>query len=550
MSRTISAFRSFITGVVAVGVVSSAFAQLPGAIFTTDSTCSGVDLNIYTSKLDVHIDGGPSHPGAASLPDGSYYVQVTDPSGAVLLGTSIGTGDPKPFVVANGAPLDCYQLWAIVIKGSDGTQGYDDTPNNGNEYKVWVSTDPTFTNSSTKTDNFKAFLSGGGGGGGGGLNAVLGGAKYDDCNGNGKLDLGEHALAGWTIQLYKDGVLVATTVTTTGGYSFPVSDPGTYTICEVQQTGYLQTGPAPGTVADTFATADTNMCWSIVISSANTDQVFGDLNFFNRHNLEVTAHKFYDANVNGVDDDNLPIQGWEFTLAGVDINSNVVSRVGITDASGNVTFDKLLAGDYTLAENKPLESGWMATTADAVVFTLQCDSANTNFVFGNVCLGSGGGLTIGFWSNKNGLKILNASGAADLTLLDGLNLRNANGSNFDPATYKAFQSWILNANAVNMAYMLSAQLAAMELNVASKSVSSSSVVYAPGCGNMGANNNFITIADLMNAANTSLFNYGYTPSGNTNRVMQQCLESCLDNANNNQTFVHTDICPFTFPPLP
>src|ERR1043166_1100664 len=71
-------------------------APLPGAIFTTDSTCSGVDLNIYGDKHDVYLDGGPAHPGAASLPPGDYYVQVTDPSGACVLGTSIGAGNETP----------------------------------------------------------------------------------------------------------------------------------------------------------------------------------------------------------------------------------------------------------------------------------------------------------------------------------------------------------------------------------------------------------------------------------------------------------------------
>ena len=94
---------------------------LPGAIFTTDSTCSGVNLNIYTSKGDVYIDGGPAHPGAASLPDGSYYVQVTNPGGDVLLGTSIGSGTDTPFVVVGGEPQACYQLSAILIKASDST---------------------------------------------------------------------------------------------------------------------------------------------------------------------------------------------------------------------------------------------------------------------------------------------------------------------------------------------------------------------------------------------------------------------------------------------
>src|SRR5213082_968747 len=88
---------------------------LPGAVFTTDINCQGVDLNIYGSKADVYLNGGPSHPGAANLPAGEYYVQVTDPSGACVLGTSIGTGDEKPFKVsANGATIACIQLCAVL----------------------------------------------------------------------------------------------------------------------------------------------------------------------------------------------------------------------------------------------------------------------------------------------------------------------------------------------------------------------------------------------------------------------------------------------------
>ena len=68
---------------------------LTGAIFTTDSTCSGVDLNIYSSKGDVYLTGGPQHPGGPTLPDGSYYVRVTNPGGNLLLGTSVGSGIPR-----------------------------------------------------------------------------------------------------------------------------------------------------------------------------------------------------------------------------------------------------------------------------------------------------------------------------------------------------------------------------------------------------------------------------------------------------------------------
>src|SRR5215213_6685541 len=64
-------------------------AGLSGAIFTTDAACNGTDLNIYASKSDVYIDGGPAHTGAAGLPPGNYFVQVTEPNGTVL-GTSVG----------------------------------------------------------------------------------------------------------------------------------------------------------------------------------------------------------------------------------------------------------------------------------------------------------------------------------------------------------------------------------------------------------------------------------------------------------------------------
>jgi len=126
---------------------------LPGAIFTTDSTCTEVNQNIFDNKEDVYIDGGPAHPGAAGLPDGSYCVQVTDPSGATVLGRS----DPGAVTVVGGEFVQCYQLAAILKTGSSGftVPGYDDTPNPGGEYKVWVSTDCDFINNSTKTDNFQ-----------------------------------------------------------------------------------------------------------------------------------------------------------------------------------------------------------------------------------------------------------------------------------------------------------------------------------------------------------------------------------------------------------
>ncbi|MFN8507912.1 MAG: hypothetical protein U0547_10145 [Dehalococcoidia bacterium] len=127
---------------------------LTGAIFTTNAGCGTVNGNIYDAKTDVYLDGGPSNPGSAGLPDGEYYVKVTAPDGT-LLGTSVGTADETPVVVLNGEFAQCYQLMAILKRASNGLAGYDDTTNPGGEYKVWVSRVSTFDPNESKTDNFK-----------------------------------------------------------------------------------------------------------------------------------------------------------------------------------------------------------------------------------------------------------------------------------------------------------------------------------------------------------------------------------------------------------
>src|SRR5437867_688071 len=61
-------------------------AQVSGAIFTTDASGATVNGNIYQSKADVYLDGGPP-PNApctsAGLDDGDYYFQVTTPSASL-----------------------------------------------------------------------------------------------------------------------------------------------------------------------------------------------------------------------------------------------------------------------------------------------------------------------------------------------------------------------------------------------------------------------------------------------------------------------------------
>jgi len=397
--------------------VENAFA-ITGAIYSTDSTCSGVNENIFTSKSDVYLNGGPQG-GGSGLPDGNYYVQVTEPNGT-LLGSSVSPPAPsstQPFVVTGGNG-NCIQLIASVYKASDGTLGFDDTTNAGGEYKVWASTDPTFPANATKTDNFKVRAN--------------------------------------------------------------------------AQPGYL------------------------------------------------CVTKFYDANANGIfDNGDVLIPDWKFF---VDDLCRFTPQCLMLDA-----------GSYNACEDTPVELNWFHTTPTCINATVT-SGQTTNVDFGNLCLGAGGGMTLGFWSNTNGQRL---ETSFDFTTLNGMCLRNANGTlkmftgNLNQ-NKSALHDWLLGANATNMANMLSAQLAAMKLNVLHNKVSGTALVYAGSCGNTGVGGSFITINDLMNAAVTDascgLCVAGNTPAGNPCRATQECWKTTLDDANNNKNFVQPGPCPFSFNP--
>ena len=426
--RRTSRYRYVIFGmgmIIAAAMVTSValMAPLPGAIFTTDGTCTGVDLNIYASKNDVYIDGGPAHVGSAGLPAGEYYVQVTEPNGD-LLGTSIGTTDETPVVVnANGEFVQCYQLSAILRRASNpgpfpvAPDGYDDTTNPGGEYKVWVSRVSNFANDDTKTDNFK--------------------------------------------------------------------------------------------VAD------------------NTQQP-GRLNVI----------KYYDTNTNGVQDGTeVEITGWEF-IVGAQATFPSIVETKTTPASIVVS-----PGCYTAQEGDA--TGWIHTTSKidskAVV-----SGGTTTISFGNVCLGPGGGLTLGFWSNKNGQALITSTDLQHLR--DDFCLRNADGTEFNPTTAAQVKSFLLAATATNMANMLSAQLTAMYLNTVHGFVNGGALVFGgsnpAGCTVPVNGNGFITVNVLMTDAAAELCAHGLVLSGNPERACQEFKKTTIDKANNNLNFVQgPGVCP-------
>jgi len=272
---------------------------------------------------------------------------------------------------------------------------------------------------------------------------------------------------------------------------------------------------------------------------------------------DVSGLKYYDANTNGQwDPTEVGIANWP-----IDFQNGVAGTL-LTQSNG--TFTVALVPDVYTFQEQVANAPWIQTgnTVDQslpasaasllnFIYTVTVDQDDiTGLNFGNVCVGAGGGHTLGFWSNNNGKAKMNDNGgdAPELALLVGLNLRNASGGNFDPANYNSFRTWLLGATATNMAYMLSAQLAAMELNVEGGFVNGSALIYAPGTTSANGAG-FATVNAIMTEANTELGLHGlalaFPGTGNAFRAYQESLKNALDKANNNLNFVQSgpNSCP-------
>lgn len=596
--------------IVAALAVVPAYAQdcrLSGSIRTTNFDGTAVNQNFFYDKDDVYLHAGPS----GAPPDGSYYFQVTNPSGSTLLSEQ---------------PLN-ERMFSIVDSGFlIPLAPFADTTNRGGVYKVWVTSvacynaNGGFEPGSSKMDVFKV-------GGEPECYAFITGAKFFDADADGYWDGTEEGIGGWEIELWKDGMPSDTTWTDAAGeYAFMIFETGTYCVREViPSADWVQTAPpAPGTfeivvgslAGQTYADkdfgnalcvaisgakfydADGDGCWDAtedglagwdielwkdgqLVDTATTDaqgeyefvvcqtgtyqvsevipsadwtqtwplapgyyeivietlegQTYCEVDFGNVRHDRIRGLKFYDADTDGCQGSMEPgIPGWRIELW----RDGQLVDTATTDASGEYEFLVCQAGTYWVKEVMPM-GNWVQTAPgtpgyyEIVVCTLSGQIYSGND-FGNVRYGCpGGGLTIGFWSNKNGQSLFSAD---DLALMVSLNLRNANGSAFDPANYSAFRTWLRSATATNMAYMLSAQLAAMELNVFNGKVQGASLVYAPGVPGANAAG-FIAVNALMGAADTELAAHGYTVAGSPDRALQETLKTALDKANNDQTFV-------------
>ena len=172
-------------------------------------------------------------------------------------------------------------------------------------------------------------------------NITISGEKFNDLNGNGVQDAGDPGLPGWTIDLLDaSGAIVATTVTDAdGNYSFTDVGPGTYTVQEELQGGWIQTFPAPpGTYTFT--------------ASSGSDQ--SGLLFGNFQLVTFAGTVYNDLNGNGSLDPGDPgLQGWTVNL--LDSSGNLVATT-TSAADGTYSFANIGPGLYTIEEVN--QAGW------------------------------------------------------------------------------------------------------------------------------------------------------------------------------------------------
>jgi len=158
----------------------------------------------------------------------------------------------------------------------------------------------------------------------------ISGRKYNDLNGNGAFD-GEPGMEGWTIQLSQDGSVISTTTTEKdGSYRFAELSPGSYTVSEVEQTGWTRTAPSEG---------------SYTVELKNGD--VKDRDFGNHGSFAISGTSFLDSNGNGVRDEG------ESGQAGVAIQlsrDGSVINATTTQEDGSYSFRNLAPGTYSISQ--------------------------------------------------------------------------------------------------------------------------------------------------------------------------------------------------------
>ena len=285
--------------------------------------------------VNYFIDGGgwPVHIEDlnGALSDGfTPYLYYAGMKGTYLVSEDILAGWSQTVAIVDGVPMGAQQTVSVYVAYT-----------NAEKHEVIFG-------------NFECF--------------TVDGYKYNDLNGDGNWDEGEPVLAGWTIQLWRNGQLFATTTTDANGhYSFGVCLGGQYEVKEVVTSGWTATGPT----SYTFTAA------------SGQSQTFS---FFNFKWFQVCGYKYDDKLGNGVwDQGDVGISGWTIYL----YKGDVLYATTTTDANGCYCFTVKDPGSYRIVEET--RDGWKPTYPENGEYTFTAVSGQDqafdflNFKEGKIC---------------------------------------------------------------------------------------------------------------------------------------------------------------------
>ena len=189
--------------------------------------------------------------------------------------------------------------------------------------------------------------------------SLLSGFTYVDADGDGTVGVTETGISSVAISL--DGVdfngsdvSLETETDSYGFYEFRGLAPGSYTVTQTHPEAFIN---GESNVGEFGGTASDNTIANISLGAGEKGLGYS---FGEYENSSISGSVFIDNDLDYANDQgDTPLEGITVRLDGTNFRGESVSLETKTDINGNYSFEKLLAGNYSLTQDQPegLENG-------------------------------------------------------------------------------------------------------------------------------------------------------------------------------------------------
>ncbi|UCE91290.1 MAG: hypothetical protein JSV90_07725 [Methanobacteriota archaeon] len=227
--------------------------------------------------------------------------------------------------------------------------------------------------------------------------------KYEDVDGNGVYNEGDHPIPGWMFTVTGPCFPTPLVVYTDGDGEVIVwiTMAGTYVVTEEDRGGWMHVNPESGSVTFEVLSGD----------------LFEPFMFGNFMLGEITGQKFYDWNLNGIKDEGeVGLANWVIWINGTLVGGGYLNFTLLTDSSGFYQVSGLPAGVYVVSERLEFApAGWVPTLPTTVVVDITSASA-VSVSFANAVFGIVEGYKF-YDKNQNGVWDEGEPGLAGWTII-------------------------------------------------------------------------------------------------------------------------------------